>query len=145
MAVNVRRTLEYSKSDTCTVTSQDWTPLSETGQTEAEYSVNRIRTEAFRQLLPESGAYVNEVWLPSPTPSSNCGAITDEFRHILMNPIFSERFGELIITGWRRLKRLLTQMMCFGVMFVWEMRDGRRLEIICVGFDKSLGGWRGEN
>lgn len=31
-------------------------------------------------------------------------------------------------------------MMCFGVMFVWGVRDGKRLEIIYVGFDKLAGG-----
>jgi hypothetical protein len=34
-------------------------------------------------------------------------------------------------------------MMCFGVMFVWEVRDGRRLEIIYVGFDKLFWGVEG--
>ena len=46
-----------------TVTSQDWTPLNTTQQAVAEDSVNKVQTEALRQLVPDSGAYLNEVCL----------------------------------------------------------------------------------
>jgi hypothetical protein len=55
-----------------------------------------------------------------------------------MNHIFSEHSGDLITRGWRRSKRLWIQMMYFGVIYVWGARDGRRLEIIYVRFDKLI-------
>jgi hypothetical protein len=44
-----------------TVTSQNWAPLNETARATIEYEVNHVQTEALRQLVPESGAYLNEV------------------------------------------------------------------------------------
>jgi len=57
-------------------------------------------------------------------------------RRILMNLISSGPSGDLIIRGWHRSRGMLIQMMCFGVMFVWGVRDGKRSGIICVGFDE---------
>ena len=44
------------------VTSQDWTPLDETERATAEHDINEVQTEASRKLVPESGAYINEVY-----------------------------------------------------------------------------------
>lgn len=43
------------------VTSQDWTPLDETERATVEHSIDKIQVEAFRQLTPGSGSYLNEV------------------------------------------------------------------------------------
>lgn len=43
------------------MTSQEWTPLDEVARAETEYRVNEVQTESLRKLVPESGAYVNEV------------------------------------------------------------------------------------
>ncbi|KAL9090548.1 MAG: hypothetical protein Q9165_005309 [Trypethelium subeluteriae] len=48
------------------VTSQDWTPLNTTQQAVAEHSVDRVQTEALRQLVPDSGAYLNEAYWNEP-------------------------------------------------------------------------------
>jgi len=66
--------------DMAAVTSQEWTPRNHTQQAAVEYSVNHIQTEALRILVPDSGAYINEVCLssfpsfpyfPSPQPPCN--------------------------------------------------------------------------
>jgi hypothetical protein len=44
------------------VTSQDWTPLDETERATVEHYINEVQTEAFRKLVPDSGAYINEVY-----------------------------------------------------------------------------------
>lgn len=49
------------KALTFSVTSQNWTALNETAQATAENDVNKVQTEALRQLVPDSGAYLNEV------------------------------------------------------------------------------------
>lgn len=54
---------------TLIVTSQTWTPLNESQRAMAEYSVNNVQTEALRQLVPNSGAYVNEVCPSGPSLS----------------------------------------------------------------------------
>ena len=43
------------------VASQDWTPLDESERVTVESNINNIQVEALRQLVPESGAYLNEV------------------------------------------------------------------------------------
>ncbi|KAJ5619478.1 hypothetical protein N7510_003462 [Penicillium lagena] len=48
------------------VTSQSWTPLNWTQQAIAEYNINNVQTEAFRQLVPDSGAYINEAYWNEP-------------------------------------------------------------------------------
>ncbi|KAN0089987.1 FAD-binding domain containing protein [Hyaloscypha variabilis] len=48
------------------VTSQDWTPLDETERATAEHDINEVQTEAFRKLVPESGAYINEAYWDEP-------------------------------------------------------------------------------
>lgn len=63
--LNIPADVECSDTDTCAVTSQHWTPLDETARAETEYSIDKVQTEALRQLLPDSGAYVNEVCLSS--------------------------------------------------------------------------------
>jgi hypothetical protein len=65
----------YEDSYTLLVTSQDWTPLNETQQANTEYNINHVQTEALRQLVPDSGAYINEVYLP--VPQSANGVIAD--------------------------------------------------------------------
>jgi hypothetical protein len=50
------------------VTSQDWTPLDETARATVEHNVNHVQVEALRQLVPDSGAYLNEVCLFSSIP-----------------------------------------------------------------------------
>jgi hypothetical protein len=54
---------ESEKTLTFSVTSQNWKPLNESARASAEYSVNEVQTEALRQLVPDSGAYINEVLL----------------------------------------------------------------------------------
>jgi hypothetical protein len=54
-----------SRSLTLTVTSQDWIPLDQTERANAEHSIDKIQTEALRQLAPNSGAYINEVRITS--------------------------------------------------------------------------------
>lgn len=62
-------TCKYLKvfSNTYTVTSQSWKSLNQTAQAETMYSINEVQTEALRQLVPESGAYINEVWFITTT------------------------------------------------------------------------------
>ncbi|KUJ14021.1 FAD-binding domain-containing protein [Mollisia scopiformis] len=48
------------------VTSINWTPLNETARALAEYNVNHVQTEALRQLVPDSGAYINEAYWDEP-------------------------------------------------------------------------------
>lgn len=36
-------------------------PLNETEKDAAEYNINHVQTEALRKLVPDSGAYLNEV------------------------------------------------------------------------------------
>ncbi|PMD34528.1 FAD-binding domain-containing protein [Hyaloscypha variabilis F] len=48
------------------VTSQDWTPLDETERATAEHDINEVQTEAFRKLVPDSGAYINEAYWDEP-------------------------------------------------------------------------------
>lgn len=43
------------------MTSESWTPRNETERAIAEYNVNHVQTEALRKLVPDSGAYLNEV------------------------------------------------------------------------------------
>lgn len=45
------------------VTSSNWTPLDERERASVEWDVGFVRTEALRRLVPESGAYLNEVCL----------------------------------------------------------------------------------
>jgi len=46
---------------TLEVTSQNWTPLDENERATVEYNINKVQTEALRKLVPDSGAYINEV------------------------------------------------------------------------------------
>lgn len=52
---------------TFAVTSQDWTSLNETEHAIVEHNINNVQTEAFRRLAPDSGAYINEVCLLTPS------------------------------------------------------------------------------
>lgn len=45
------------------VTSQEWTPRDETERAVVERNINQVQVEALRQLVPDSGAYLNEVEL----------------------------------------------------------------------------------
>lgn len=63
-----------SKDSDNLVTSQTWTPLNETQRATVEHNINHIQTEALRQLVPTSGAYINEVRAPKLTR----GVIADE-------------------------------------------------------------------
>ena len=56
-----RKVVRFCSDTYSTVTSQDWTPLNATQQAKAEYNVNKVQTEALRRLVPDSGAYLNEV------------------------------------------------------------------------------------
>ncbi|KAL9070885.1 MAG: hypothetical protein Q9157_005661 [Trypethelium eluteriae] len=85
----------------------DWTPLNTTQQAAAEDGVNKVQTEALRQLVPESGAYLNE------------------HRHIGMNRTFSELSGDPTMRDYCRSRSLLIRMMCSGVMFVLGVKDGK--------------------
>ncbi|KAF2806523.1 FAD-binding domain-containing protein [Mytilinidion resinicola] len=48
------------------VTSQTWAPLNEAQQAIVEYDIDKVQTEAFRQLVPASGAYLNEAYWNEP-------------------------------------------------------------------------------
>ena len=52
-----------------------------------------------------------------------------------MSPTSSKRFGVLTTKDCEISRKLLIRRMCFGVMFVLEMRAGKKLEILYVGFD----------
>ncbi|KAF2092444.1 FAD-binding domain-containing protein [Rhizodiscina lignyota] len=48
------------------VTSQSWMPLNETQRAIVEHDINNVQTDAFRQLVPHSGAYLNEAYWNEP-------------------------------------------------------------------------------
>ena len=52
-----------------------------------------------------------------------------------MSPTSSKRFGVLTTKDCKTSRKSLIRRMCFGVMFVLEMRAGKKLEILYVGFD----------
>ena len=56
-----------------------------------------------------------------------------------MNPTFNKHSGDLITKDYCRSRRLLIQMMYFGVIFVLGVRIGKRLESTCVEFNDGNG------
>lgn len=48
------------------VTSEVWTPRNDTQKVNVEHNINKVQTEALRNLAPNSGAYINEVNSPAP-------------------------------------------------------------------------------
>ena len=45
------------------MTSQEWTPLNRFARATVEHNINDVQVAALRDLVPDSGAYLNEVGL----------------------------------------------------------------------------------
>ena len=85
------------------MTIVNWQPFDIAGKAKQEDLLANTRVAALRKLAPDTGAYINEVRLATPTNASLI-CISKQLRltmfthrPIPMNPIFKRRSGETTI------------------------------------------------
>lgn len=110
-------------------------PNNPAAKAQVKNDVTNTYTKALRDLAPDMGAYINEVYFPSPI-STPLNSVNIPKRQMHMNQTLKLPFGVRITKDWRLLKTMLILRMYFGVLLAWGMRGGLRMGGVgCVEFD----------
>jgi hypothetical protein len=124
--------LEFT--DGTLVSGESFEPFNKTSKAEAVKTLN-TSMEPFRELSPNTGAYVNEVRLSHRWTELMLTCT----RLFLSNQIGSMPFGVTTTRNFCRSRRVLILMMFCGVFLVLEVRSGnRRTMVVFVESNESV-------
>jgi hypothetical protein len=112
------------KADFSPVVATLWPPFNQSAKAAALDVLTNNTSAALRELAPDTGSYLNEVFSHPPFPRFIC-VLTSISWQTLMSQIFNKHSGEATTHAFLPSSELLTQKMCFGVRAALEASDGR--------------------